>query len=377
MTQKSTVRDDSDIVEGRRTALTVLMMPDFRTRNPYQSVLSKAISDLGNKVSFPYGYRRLFPLYRAVREQAAPVNVLHLHWLTPYLRGKHLVSYLIYALKLYTDVCLVRLRGVPIVWTIHNSLSHESQFPRLELWAMRWIASAASRVIVHSVAALQQLRQELRLSAAKMVVIPHGHYREVYKPAVDKQVARERLGLPAESLIYLCFGLVRRYKNIEGLLKAWSQSHTLSHINVLVLAGEALDLNYAEEIRGLAQSNTNVILRLRHIPAEEVHLYFSAADIVVLPFSRTLTSGSLLLAMSFDKPIIAPRFDVIVEALGPAGALLFDPSEADALHRALGAAASADLAAIAERVRPQCDRLSWSAIAEMTVSTYDAACQSA
>jgi len=362
---------------GLRAAITVLMMPDFRDGNPYQSLLSEAISDLGHQVVFARGYRRLFPLYRAVREQTAPVNVLHLHWLTPYLRGKTLLSYLAYALKFYMDTCLVRLCGVRIVWTIHNRISHESAFPQVELWAMRRIARSASRVIVHSQAALVDLRDELDLNLRKTVVIPHGHYREVYYSAIEQKVSKRDLGLPEDSFVYLCFGLVRKYKNIEGLLRAWKQSRNLPPHALLVVAGEALQPEYGEEVNLLAQSSQNVVAHLRHIPDEQVHLYFSAADVVVLPFQRTLTSGSVLLAMSFDKPVIAPRFDVIIETLGAAGELLYDPFDEGGLCRALQEAGSTDLTSLAQRTRRQCDNLSWPAIAKMTASTYSAACQAA
>ena len=377
MAQATTTRGNANVSGRRPAALTVLMMPDFRAGNPYQSLLGKAISELGYKVLFPNGYRRIFPLYRAVREQTAPVNILHLHWLTPYLRGKTFVSYLVYALKLYVDTCLVRLCDVQLVWTIHNRISHESEFPRVELWAMRRIANSAKRVIVHSQAALVDLTRDLDLNAGKTVVIPHGHYRDVYTSVIDQVVAKSALGLPKDSLVYLCFGLVRKYKNIEGLLKAWRRSRGLPPDALLVLAGEALQPEYGEEVNLLAQSSKNVIAHLRHIPAGQVHLYFSAADIVVLPFQRTLTSGSLLLAMSFDKPVIAPGLDVIVEALGAAGELLYDPFDEGGLCRALETASSTDLTSLAKRTRSECDKLSWSAIAQLTVSTYNAACQAA
>jgi glycosyltransferase involved in cell wall biosynthesis len=376
MAQASTIRGNAD-VSGRPAGLTVLMMPDFRGGNPYQSLLGKAISDLGYKVLFPNGYRRLFPLYRAVREQTAPVSVLHLHWLTPYLRGKTLASYFVYALKLYVDTCLVRLCDVQIVWTIHNRISHESQFPRVELWAMRRIASSASRVIVHSQAALADLTQDLGRNVRKTVVIPHGHYRDVYSSVVDRLAAKSALGLPGDSFVYLCFGLVRKYKNIEGLLKAWTRSRGLPPDALLVLAGEPLQPEYGEKINLLAKDNKNVIAHLRHIPAGQIHLYYSAADIVVLPFQRTLTSGSLLLAMSFGKPVIAPGLDVIVEALGAAGELLYDPFDEGGLCRALETASSIDLTSLAKCTRAECDKLSWSAIAKMTICTYNAACQAA
>ena len=345
-------------------------MPDFRDGNPYQSLLSNAISKLGCDVLFARGYRRVFPLYRAMCEQSSPVNILHLHWLTPYLRGNNVVSYAIYALKLVFDVWLVRLRGGRIVWTVHNKMSHEARFLRLERWVMNRIANSATCVIFHSNAARADLKEEFNNNKAKAVVIPHGHYRDVYHPAIDRQLARRELDLPTDSRLYLCFGLVRKYKNIEGLVGAWKQNNGPLADSVLLVAGEPLPTEYGNEISELVGYTPNTIAHLRHIPAEQVHLYFSAADIVVLPFHRTLTSGSLLLAMSYDKPIVAPKFDVITEVLGAARELLYDPLDDSGLSTALRQAAMAELTSVARLTRRECDKLSWTMIAEQTVSAY-------
>jgi len=359
---------------AQKIGLSALMMPDVRKGNPYQVLLSKALEELGCTVSFPGGYRRVFPLFRALREQAQPVSVLHLHWLSPYLRGTNSISYLVYALKLYLDILLVRRSGTHIVWTIHNRISHESRFPRIERLAMRLVARAASRIIIHSNAALTEIQVDLRLDPGKTAVIPHGHYREVYHAAIDRQSAKRRLALAADSFVYLCFGLIRRYKNIEGLLKAWKNNGDLPPRSVLLVAGESQDPVHGAEIRSLAEDCSNVILHSRHIPADQVHLYFSAADVVVLPFEKTLTSGSLLLAMSFDKPVIGPRLSVISETIGAAADLLYDPFEENALGQALSRAPSLNLVSLAQTTRRQCDAANWDNIAEATVSTYEAAC---
>jgi len=374
MQQESTSAANLVQSPAQNVDVNVLMMPDLRTGNPYQVLLSKALEELGCTVSFPGGYRRVFPLFRALREQARPVSVLHLHWISPYLRGTNSLSYLAYALKLYLDLLLVRLSGTQIVWTIHNRISHESRFPRIERLAMRLVARSASRMIIHSNAALTEIQAELRLDPEKTVVIPHGHYREVYHAAIDRQTAKRRLDLAADSFVYLCFGLIRRYKNIEGLLNGWKNNSDLPPRSVLLVAGESQDPVHGAEIRRLAEDCSNVLLHSRHIPADQVHLYFSAADVVVLPFEKTLTSGSLLLAMSFDKPVIGPRLSVISETIGPAADLLYDPFEENALSQALSRAPSLNLASLGQTTRRQCDAANWETIAEATASTYEAAC---
>jgi len=62
------------------------------------------------------------------------IDILHLHWLTPYLKGKNSFAVAFYAVKLLGDVLLTRLNGIRIVWTIHNQVSHDTQFPRVEIF---------------------------------------------------------------------------------------------------------------------------------------------------------------------------------------------------------------------------------------------------
>jgi len=240
---------------------------------------------------------------------------------------------------------------------------------------MSRIASSATSIIFHSQAALTDLRKEFDKVSANAVVIPHGHYRDVYPPAVDRRFARRELDLPADGCIFLCFGLVRKYKNIEGLVSAWQQNDGLAANSFLLVAGEPLPAEYGDDIMALVGRTRNTIAHLRHIPAEQVHIYFSAADIVVLPFQRTLTSGSLLLAMSYDKPIVAPKLDVIAETIGEAGGLLYDPHDDHGLSTVLGEAAKADLTSVARLTRRECDKFDWTMIAQMTVTVYRSACQ--
>ena len=134
----------------------VLMMPDYRIDNPYQTLLTEALQQEQAGVYFPSGYRRVFPLFRALKDQPIPVQVLHLHWINPYIKGETWLKRSIYSLKFLADVLLCRFSGVKVVWTIHNRLSHEAQFPLLELWTIRQLVKLVDRIIVHHQAAIPE-----------------------------------------------------------------------------------------------------------------------------------------------------------------------------------------------------------------------------
>jgi hypothetical protein len=49
-----------------------------------------------------------------------------------------------------------------------------------------------------------------------------------------------------------------------------------------------------------------LLTRFGHVADEDICSLFDAADVVVLPYEDVLNSGSAILALSLDKPVIAP-----------------------------------------------------------------------
>ncbi|OKH11498.1 glycosyltransferase [[Limnothrix rosea] IAM M-220] len=354
-----------------KKALNVLMMPDYRQDNPYQNLLSEALEKDGLKVTFCEGYYRIFPIWRQINKQKKICDVLHLHWLNPYLKGENWFVKFVYCIKFLIDICLVKLLGVKIVWTIHNLAAHNTKFPRLEKVVKQCFLWLNDQTIVHSEAAKVLVLQAYFVSEAKVTVIPHGHYRDVYPAAIAPELAREKLGLPPTGLIFLNFGLLKPYKGVDKLIEIWrSHSEDLQDTQLLIV-GKALDEDYGETLMQLSASVGGIELRDEFVPETEIHLYFSAADVVVLPFQQILTSGSLLLAMSYGKPIIAPRFASLEETIGNASDLLYDADQEDALWQIIQrATAQSDLMDLSQRTKIVCDALNWSAIAKRTRDLY-------
>ena len=58
---------------------------------------------------------------------------------------------------------------------------------------------------------------------------------------------------------------------------------------------------------------------------------------MALPFRQVLNSGSLLLAMSFGCPVVAPRLGSIPEVACPEGWFGYDPADPEGLGAALQA----------------------------------------
>ncbi len=74
---------------------------------------------------------------------------------------------------------------------------------------------------------------------------------------------------------------------------------------VLVIAGEAYDTALDDLLEANPALEKRVLRHSRYIPNSEVPLYFSAADLLLLPYRRATQSGPLALAAQFELPCVA------------------------------------------------------------------------
>jgi glycosyltransferase involved in cell wall biosynthesis len=352
-------------------SLSVLMLPDNRQANPYQALLAESLEKQGVKVRFPQGYRRGLPLFREVVLARQQYELVHLHWILPYVKGKKQWIKAFYAIKFLLDIALIKLFGVKVVWTIHNRVNHESAFPQLEWWVRRNVARLADRIILHNQATLELIAQEYQFSPQKASVILHGHYRDVYHPSIDTFLARKELGLPLDGQIFLNLGLLRPYKGIEALLNVWIEHQEKFNGHTLLIAGKASEA-YATTLRQrIKDSGVNgIILIPEFIEDNRIHLFFSAASIVVLPYQNILNSGSLILAMSYGLPIIAPKLGSIPEYLGFANELLYEPDDDFGLLNAMKTSLHIEHHQLTRSVIEACDRLDWVSVGKDTFKLY-------
>ena len=106
--------------------------------------------------------------------------------------------------------------------------------------------------------------------------------------------------------VLLFFGYVRKYKGLNYLLEA--MPGILKHNNnvKLLVVGEFYDdeEQYRKKISELGLDD-NVIVISDFVPNERVRYFFSACDVVLLPYSSATQSGITHIAYYYDKPVIA------------------------------------------------------------------------
>jgi glycosyltransferase involved in cell wall biosynthesis len=102
----------------------------------------------------------------------------------------------------------------------------------------------------------------------------------------------------------LFFGFVRPYKGLDTLIKAVG---ILENSDItLTIAGEFWD-GKAEFLKLVSELGISEKVELidRYIPDDEMSRCFSSADLIVLPYKQTVTSGVIATAYGFGKPVLA------------------------------------------------------------------------
>jgi len=353
-------------------SLRVLSLPDYSDNNPYQRLLAAALTAQGVRaVRGRPGPRQPFPIVSAWLRAGRP-SVLHLHWTHEYLKGADGPTRLNRA-RFQGQLRLLRRMGVRIVWTMHNLGGHDGGRHAHETAVHRDLVRLVDAVICHCAAARDAAIAAYRLSAAdaaKLHVIPHGHYMGTYPDTITRTEARERLALPARGPVLLFLGAVRGYKGTDDLVAAFRSIPDADAR--LLIAGRPKGAGIEARLGAAAAADPRIQLYLGFVPNADLQVWLRAADAMVLPFRDILTSGSAILALSFGRPVIAPALGCLPETVPPTAGILYDPDSPDALRDALVAALSADLVTLGDGALARAHELDWAPIATRTAELYRA-----
>lgn len=144
---------------------------------------------------------------------------------------------------------------------------------------------------------------------------PHPIY-DIFGEKLSKEAARKHLGLADDQKYILFFGFIRRYKGLDLLLEAMGKN-TVKDLGIkLIIAGEFYEKNdYYENIIKKNNLESNVILKTKYIPKEEVKYYFSAADMVVQPYHTSTQSGVTQIAYHFERPMLVTNVGGLAETV--------------------------------------------------------------
>jgi glycosyltransferase involved in cell wall biosynthesis len=295
-------------------------------------------------------------------------DVMHFHWLHPYLLRESWFGSVVRSTRFLLEVLLLKLRGTRIAWTIHNLSNHDGRHARLERFFTTLFAQMVDLPIAHSREAASLAAQEFHIPEDHILVMPHPGYCGYYPDTISRDEARSRFGYVYEERVFLFLGRIQPYKGIFDLL----QSFTAMPSNCrLLIAGIPADNETANRLREAVTQDPRIQFHPGHVGREEVQWFFRAADVAVFPFRKILTSGSVMLAMSFGKPLILPEGETLLEAVRDGEAWWFLPGSIDSLKEKMLESLHEDLDGKSSMNYAIASSLTWKAMAKGLIKGYE------
>ena len=344
----------------------VRCLPVAGTENPYQHLMMEGLA-AHPALRVGHGAEgKLWAVLRtALRDRPA---LVHFDWPDRYLfRNPDLLSPMSSALFRAQLWIARRLFGVRFAWTLHNLASHEGGLPRHARRARRALARHAEWVRVFSDDTVPRAAASLGVDTSRFRVVPEGSYAGYYADGLSRPESRERLGVREEETLLVSLGGLRPYKGIEDLLDAFERVRRPGWR--LVIAGRPLVADYAEAVQRRAAAIPGAEVHARFVPDDELQVYFGAADAAVYPFKKVENSGSVILAMGFGVPVVAPAMGVLPTRLRQQADLLYPEGEIDEGLERFAAAAPERLRQIGEANREAARATGWEAFGELVAET--------
>lgn len=219
----------------------------------------------------------------------------------------------------FWEPALRRYQGVKVA-TVHDVLRREGmkwKSPRYENAQLSKIYRSLDALFVHGTEQVDQL-ESVGVKPERIVVVPHGPYD---CGATSKSIGelRQKYQLRRDQPVALAFGNVRDDKNLTLLIRAVAR---VQRPVQLLVAGKFATLQQTtpEGCLQLARE-LGIGERIRimncFITDEQIPELFRLSDWVALPYSRTFTSqsGVLAVAMQYDRPVLVSRTGTAVDTL--------------------------------------------------------------
>lgn len=229
----------------------------------------------------------------------------------------------------------------------------------------------ADAVVVNSNSLRAEIDQFLEVDPRKVSLIYEAVDHDIFKPG-DRDVARAyvtRFGISRPFVLFV--SSLWRYKNADGLLRAWKLIRHELEGRQLVIVGAERDQKYSAELHQLAAELgiTADVVFVGGVPNEETADFYRAADLLVYPSFNETFGLPILEAMACVCPVVTSNVSSMPEIAGGA-ALLVDPDDPNSIARAIlegtGSAAS--------RLRTdglrRAQQFTWGATADATLCVY-------
>ncbi|MFW6116213.1 MAG: glycosyltransferase family 4 protein [bacterium] len=232
----------------------------------------------------------------------------------------------------------------PYIVTIHDltTLLLPDQHTVLDVAYWRWVepltARAAAQVIAVSHATAADIEQFYGIPRPQIEVI-HWASHARFAPAQDPrhiEGVRRRYELPARYILFL--GILAQKKNLPTLLKSLAYLRARRpDMPDLVIVGRRYSQSEDKVSRALVHQLglDDHVHFVGPVPDKELPLFYSGAELYVLPSLHEGFGIPCLEAMACGTPVVTTRKGALAEISGDAAVIIDDPEDVSKLSAAI------------------------------------------
>ncbi len=258
---------------------------------------------------------------------------------------------------------------------VKNAIGIGEDEPELRVVRERELVSECHRIIAATEKEKEDLARYYGAARERISVVPCGVNLSLFR-SVDKETARRHLGFNGSSIV-LFVGRVDPLKGIDRLFMAMPGLDRERGVRLVVVGGDDECQPEVERLQSLSQSLSiqDSVTFAGTVRQEELPLYYSAADVCVVP-SYYETFGLVALeSLACGTPVVTTRVGGMESVVlqGQNGYLVSDNAPAHLADSIASLLSNPDARAqSAEAIRASVSRFSWSNIANKIVAEYTA-----
>lgn len=285
--------------------MKILAKPYCLKYNPYTRLYYNSLESKYRDIEvIPYSFINLF----------RKVDIFHIHWPESILNNKKNIKKILKLIKFFMVLFFLKLRGVKVVWTVHNFRPHLRFTPYKieEIFYKKWIYFVDALIFLSN-ASKSDFELLYPNVSIHSTVIPHGHYFDYLKKIKPTNYLKEEYDIKENEFVIGHYGLIKPYKNITLLIKEFSK---IKESNIrLIIAGKISknDNGLRADIIECAKLDERVTLHLKFLQDSELIEFHNLTDLCIYPYSDILNSGSIINSLSLGCPVVAPENNYFLE----------------------------------------------------------------
>ena len=255
---------------------------------------------------------------------------------------------------------------------VKNALFHRQVEPELRITTEKQLAAHCDRILAASEREKEHLLRFCGVPREAVGVVPCGVDLDRFRP-VGKALAREKLGLDPDESVVLYVGRFAALKGIDRLLEATAHLKRRRDLRLMLVGGDGEQTPESRELISLSRrlGILDRVIFAGRVDHEDMPLYYSAADVLVLPSHYESFGLVALESLACGTPVVTTRVGAMERIIrqDETGCVVQDASP-PALAEAVEAFLSGSKVLPVEEIRASVLDWSWSGVASAMIHEY-------